>query len=214
MRKLTETDLYCITGEEYSNGRDNIETVKTLLDCGVKIIQYREKTKTMPAKIKECEEIRKLTQSYQADFIINDNADIAILVDADGVHVGQDDLPAGEVRKLIGKDKIIGVSTHSPQDALRAVADKADYIGVGPIFKTYTKKDVCSPTGIGYLKYAVNNIKIPFVAIGAIKEENIVEVANAGAKCFAMITEIVGAEDIEKKIKKIRKILKENVNME
>jgi thiamine-phosphate pyrophosphorylase len=207
MKNILDTDLYCITGEEYSLGRGNILTVKMMLDAGIKIIQYREKNKAALEKLKECEEIRKLTLSYNSVFIVNDDIEIAMLTDADGVHIGQNDLPVQAVRKLIGA-KIIGVSTHSPSDAQKAVSDGADYIGAGPVYATRTKKDVCAAVGLDYVSYVARNIKIPFVAIGGIKENNILEVSAAGARCFAMITEICGAPDIEAKIKSIREKLK------
>ncbi|MHB1484960.1 MAG: thiamine phosphate synthase [Saccharofermentanales bacterium] len=204
---LQATDLYCLTAEEYSNGRSNVEVVKALLESGIKIIQYREKDKKTKDKYKECEKIRQLTEEYGADFLVNDDIDVAILVKADGVHVGQHDLPIEKVRELIGEEMMIGVSTHSPAQAMDAVKRGADYIGVGPIYKTFTKKDVCEPVGFEYLEYVVKNVKIPFVAIGGIKEYNLPEVAKRGAKCIAMVTEIVGAEDIPQKIIDIRKLL-------
>ena len=206
-KSLQATDLYCLTAEEYSNGRSNIEVVKELLEAGIKIIQYREKDKKMIDKYKECEKIRQLTKDFGADFLINDDIDIAILVKADGVHIGQHDLPIEKVRELVGEELMIGVSTHSPLQAMDAVKRGADYIGVGPIFKTFTKKDVCEPVGLEYLEYAVKNVEIPFVAIGGIKELNILEVAKRGVKCIAMVTEIVGARNITQKIIDIRKLL-------
>ena len=203
MAKLISSGLYCLTGEEYSNGRGNIEIVKMLLDSGIKTIQYRQKAKPSLFKLKECESIKKLTRQYNANFIVNDDADIAFLVDADGVHIGQGDLPVSAVRKIIGAEKIVGVSTHAPGQALKAVSDGADYIGVGPVYATQTKADVCAAVGLEYVKWAAQNIKIPFVAIGGIKENNITAVRDAGAKWFAMITEIVGAQNIAEKIKNI-----------
>ena len=210
-KKILNTDLYCITAEEYSNGRKNIEVVKEMIEAGVKIIQYREKDKKISEKYEECVAIRNLTKKAGVTFIVNDHVDIAILVKADGVHIGQDDLPARKVRELVGEDMIIGLSTHSPEQAKAAVEDEADYIGVGPIFKTYTKKDVCAPVGLEYLKFVVNNLNIPFVAIGGIKQHNVSEVVKCGAKCIAMVTEIVSAKDIKAKIEEIRKTIKESV---
>lgn len=201
---LQNTDLYCLTAEEYSKGRSNIAVVKELLDAGIKIIQYREKDKKMIDKYRECAAIRKLTQEYGADFIVNDHIDLAVLVEADGVHIGQDDLPPPKVRELVGEKMFIGISTHSPKQAEEAVRLGADYIGVGPIFKTATKKDVCEPVGLEYLEYAVKNVDIPFVAIGGIKEHNVAQVVNKGARCVAMVTEIVGAESIRQKIESVR----------
>lgn len=205
MNNPLNTDLYCLTDSSHSMGRSNIEVVKEMIEAGIKIIQYREKDKSLKEKYEECTEIRKLTKEAGVKFIVNDNIDIAILVDADGVHIGQDDLPVKEVRKLIGKDKIIGLSTHSPDQAKEASALGVDYIGVGPIFKTFTKKDVCDPVGFEYLDYVVENIDLPFVAIGGIKEHNINDVASRGASCIAMVTEITEAEDIGEKINSVRK---------
>jgi len=107
----------------------------------------------------------------------------------------------------VGEEMIIGISTHSPKQAEDAVKRGADYIGVGPIYKTYTKKDVCEPVGLDYLRYVVKNISIPHVAIGGIKQHNMHEVIKCGAKCIAMVTEIVGADNIGKKIRDIKEIM-------
>ncbi|HWI54526.1 MAG TPA: thiamine phosphate synthase [Desulfobacteria bacterium] len=211
-RAKLNTDLYCITGEEYSKGRDNIQVVESMIKAGVKIIQYREKEKKLRQKYQECLKIRQMTKDAGVTFIVNDDIDIAILVQADGVHIGQDDLPIEKVRELAGAEMIIGLSTHSPEQAHDALQRGADYIGVGPIYRTFTKKDVCEPVGLEYLEYVAGNIDIPFVAIGGIKEHNIEEVAVRGAGCVALVTEIVGAESIEDKIKCIRQKLKGCVN--
>jgi thiamine-phosphate pyrophosphorylase len=205
---IIDTDLYCITSEEHSRGRTNIEVVREMIKSGVKVIQYREKEKSLLHKYNECLQIRAMTQEAGVTFIVNDNIDIAILVKADGVHIGQDDLPIEKVRELVGEKMIIGLSTHSPKQAEEAVNRGADYIGVGPIYKTYTKKGVCDPVGLKYLSYVVGKISIPYVAIGGIKEDNVFEVLERGAKCVAMVTEIVGADNIGKKIKEIKEKMK------
>jgi len=130
------------------------------------------------------------------------------MVGADGVHVGQEDYPIQNVRNLVGEDMVIGLSTHSPQQAEDAYRHGADYIGVGPIFKTYTKDDVCDPVGFEYLDYAVKQAKLPFVAIGGIKVSNVEAICERGATCVAMVTEIVGAEDIKATIQQIRSKMK------
>ncbi len=196
-------NLYCILGEEFSLGRSNIYVAEQMVKAGAGIIQYREKDKKKLNKLDECRKIRSLTKEAGTLFIINDDIDIALLTKADGVHVGQDDLPAKEVRKLIGDEMVLGVSTHSPEQALAAVSDGADYIGTGPIFKTFTKKDVCAPVGLGYLEYVVKNIQIPHVAIGGIKESNVGAVLAAGARCVCMVTEILGSNDIVAIIRRI-----------
>ncbi|MEN2775985.1 thiamine phosphate synthase [Acetivibrio clariflavus] len=205
---IINTDLYCITSEEHSRGRNNIEVVGEMIKAGVKVIQYRDKEKKLLQKYNECLKIREMTKEAGVTFIVNDHVDIAILVKADGVHIGQDDLPIEKVRELVGEEMIIGISTHSPQQAEEAVKRGADYIGVGPIYKTYTKKDVCEPVGLDYLRYVVRNIPIPHVAIGGIKQHNMHEVMECGAKCIAMVTEIVGADDIGKKIRDIKESMR------
>ena len=204
------TELYCITAEEHSLGRSNIEVVQKMIDAGVTIIQYREKDKKMKAKYSECLLIRKMTKEAGVTFIVNDDIDLAIIVGADGVHIGQDDLPIEKVSQQVGEDMITGISTHSPEEAQQAVKSGADYIGVGPIFKTATKKDVCDPVGFTYLEYVARNISIPFVAIGGIKVDNIAEVVKKGAGCIAVITEITTSADIVSKIKQINEIVKNN----
>lgn len=210
-KEKLKTDLYCITAQEYSNGRSNMEVVTEMIRADVKIIQYREKDKSLKEKYNECKAIRELTRKAGVTFIVNDDLDLALMVGADGVHIGQDDLPIEKVRELSGDRFIIGVSTHSPDQAIDAQKRGADYIGVGPIYKTYTKKDVCEPVGLGYLDFVVKNIDIPYVAIGGIKEHNLHEVLSHGARCVAMVTEIVGAEDIAGKIKKIKDRISEGV---
>lgn len=205
------TELYCITAEELSMGRGNIEVVKAMIGAGVKIIQYREKDKKMKEKYQECCVIREMTKAAGVTFIVNDDIDLAMVVEADGVHIGQDDLPIEKVRELVGDKMIIGISTHSPAEAQQAVLAGADYIGVGPIFKTATKKDVCDPVGFNYLEYVAQNISIPFVAIGGIKLSNISEVMKRGTQCVAIITEITMADNIAERISQVREVIKKNV---
>lgn len=205
MRNKIEIPLgiYGITGENFANGKTNIECVEAMIKGGIKIIQYREKNKSMGKKLEEAKAIREICRKNNVLFIVNDNIDIALLVDADGVHVGQDDLPPNEVRKLIGDNKIIGLSTHSPEQGKKAFENPdVDYIGVGPIFPTTTKDT--APVGIEYLDYVVKNLDIPFVAIGGIKEHNIDKIIDHGAKRICLVSDIVGAPNIEEKVKFLR----------
>lgn len=190
--------LYGITAEKFSAGRNNIEVVRQMIGGGIKIIQYREKktAKSAVEMFAECQAIREMTRAAGVTFIVNDHVDVALLVGADGVHVGQDDLPVAEVRRLLGPGKLIGLSTHSPAQAEEAVRLGADYIGVGPIFATRTKDDVCDPVGFSYLEWVRDNISLPYVAIGGIKLHNIDEIVRRGAKTICLVTEIVGAPDI------------------
>ena len=207
LKELFKNELYCITAEDYSNGKSNIDVVKELIASDVKIIQYREKNKKALLKYEECLEIRKLTREANVTFIINDDIDIAILIKADGVHIGQEDIPIEKVRELVGDSVFIGLSTHSPSQAQDAVKRGADYIGVGPIFKTQTKVDVVDPVGLEYLDYVVKDIDIPFVAIGGIKEHNLSKVVSHGAYCVCLVTEIVGADSISVKVENVKDII-------
>ncbi|AGC49736.1 thiamine phosphate synthase [Lawsonia intracellularis] len=202
-----DADLYAITDDALSFNRSVIEVVKQLLDAGIRIIQYREKNKSSNSMLKDCITIKKLTEEANACFIVNDHVDIAVLCNADGVHLGQDDLPVDKVRELIGKEKIIGLSTHSPQQAQKAIEMGADYIGVGPLYPTKTKKDVCEPVTISYLDWVVSHIAIPFVAIGGIKQHNIQEVIQHGAKCCALVSEILSAPNIPLRIQELRQAI-------
>ena len=157
--------------------------------------------------LKECLELRRLTREAGACFIVNDHVDIAILCEADGVHVGQEDLPVEAVRRLVGPDMIIGLSTHNPEQARAAVAAGADYLGVGPIDPTQTTKDVCAPVTLDYLDWVAANIDLPFVAIGGIKRHNIADVAAHGARCCALVSELVGAPDIRARVAEVRRAM-------
>lgn len=208
-RKLPE-GVYGILGEKFSRGRSNIETAQLMVDAGIDILQYREKLtdKSRKEVYEECHQIRKITSDAGVPFIVNDFADVALMVGADGVHQGQDDLPIKELR-TIAPDLMLGCSTHSPEQAQKAIEDGADYIGVGPIFTTQTKEDVCDAVGFEYLEHVVAHHEIPFVAIGGIKRHNLKEVVSRGAKTICLVTEIIGAENIETRINEIKNIIGE-----
>lgn len=196
--------LYGITGDEFSNGKSNYQCVKEMIEGGIKIVQYRAKNKNIREKIEEAKKIAKLCKENGIIFIINDDVDIAILVDADGVHVGQDDMKVEDVRKLLGDNKIIGLSTHSQEQGLRAYSDEnVDYIGVGPIFPTTTKDTPA--VGVEYLEFAVKNLHLPFVAIGGIKVDTIDTIISKGAQRVCMVSEIVGNDDISAFVEELQK---------
>lgn len=206
-RIIIPEGIYGITGDNFAHGKTNLECVKAMIDGGIKIIQYRDKTKSIKEKVKEAKEIRELCREKGVVFIVNDHVDIAILVDADGVHIGQDDMEPSDVRKLIGDNKIIGLSTHSEEQGMKAFFNPdVDYIGVGPIFPTTTKDT--APVGLGYLEYAVKNLHLPFTAIGGIKEHNLHEIISRGAKNVCLVSDIVGADNITEKVKELQKLMK------
>ena len=206
-RIIIPQGIYGITGDNFAHGKSNLECVKAMIEGGIKIIQYRDKTKSIKEKVKEAREIKELCKRNGVVFIVNDHVDIAILVDADGVHIGQDDMDPSDVRKLIGDNKIIGLSTHSEEQGMKAYLNPAvDYIGVGPIFPTTTKDT--APVGLGYLEYAVKNLHLPFTAIGGIKEHNLHEIISRGAKNVCLVSDIVGADNITEKVKELQKLMK------
>ena len=204
-RIVIPAGLYGITGEAFSNGKSNLQCVENMIKAGIKIIQYREKDKPIRDKIDDIKKIRELCRENKVLFIVNDHVDIAVLVDADGVHVGQEDMHPSDVRELIGPDKIIGLSTHSQEEGLASLKEDIDYIGVGPIFPTTTKDRAA--VGLEYLDFAVKNLDIPFVAIGGIKEHNMEKILEAGAKRICLVSEIIGAKDITQKIQKLNQII-------
>lgn len=197
--------LYGITAENFSKGRSNYEIVTEMIKSGIKIIQYREKFKSLREKLEEAKILCELCKKNNVLFIVNDHVDIALMVDADGVHVGQEDMPVSEIRKILGANKIIGLSTHSVEDADKAVLQDVDYIGVGPIFPTTTKDRTA--VGIEYMEYVEKNINLPYIAIGGIKEANLLQVVEKGARRIALVSEIVGADDIVEKVDSLNKII-------
>ncbi len=207
-RWFPRTDLYGVTTSEYSLGRSNQEVVKQMLVAGIKIIQYREKEFTIRQKYYECLTIQQLCCEYDACFIVNDDVHLALAVEADGIHIGQDDLPVAKVRQLVGEKMLIGLSVSTPKQANQAVeSGVVDYLGAGPIYDTATKKDAGVPTGLEYLDYLIQHYRIPVVAIGGIKQSNVAEVIRHGVTCVVMISDIVGADNIGQKIKAIRETM-------
>ena len=184
-------------------GRDLAYAAKEAIAGGADVIQLRDK-ESDPADVVEAgRAIRKVIEKDKAVFIVNDSPDIALAVDADGVHLGQEDMPVIGARAILGRGKIIGLSTHSLEQAAAAQNSGADYIGVGPVFSTPTKPGY-KAVGLDLVK-KVNNIKgLPFVAIGGIDESNIDEVIAAGASRIAVVRAVCGAEDIREAAKRLK----------
>lgn len=206
MDKLSffNTDIYGITCESLSRGRDNITVVQELVRAGVRIIQYREKEKGKREKLVQCRAIAEICRENGALFIVNDDVDVALLCEADGVHVGQSDLPVNEVRRLMGPGAVLGVSADTPPAVAEAINNGADYIGVGPLFATGTKSDAGHPIARDTLKEIVRVSTVPLVAIGGINADNILEVHRAGITLCAMISALVAVPDIGAAVRGIR----------
>lgn len=206
MPKLKDFGLYFITDSKLTK-KTVIDDVKSAIKGGVRVIQYREKDAPTKQMFQEAKEIKELCQKNKVIFLINDRLDIALAVDADGVHIGQDDIPYNTARKLLGKNKIIGVTVHDLKESIDAEKKGADYIGLSPIFETSTKADAGKACGTGMIKDTVKKIKIPIVAIGGINKSNIGEVLKSGAKNVAIISAILTMDNVEQVVKNfIRKI--------
>lgn len=199
--------LYAITDERFHPGRKLLDVMEEALQGGADIIQLRDKTATKRELLHKARALRKLTRRYGALLIINDHVDIALAADADGVHLGQDDLPLAEARSILGSDKIIGISTHNIEQAREAERGGADYIGVGPVFPTQTKADVTDPVTVKYVREAAAEIRIPFVAIGGIKLHNVEEVLAAGARRICAVSEIVGSSHVKETCEQFLKMM-------
>src|SRR3984893_4751261 len=188
--------LHVLTDHQWSRGRDNITVVKAAIDGGATTIQLRNKTASTRVLIEEGLALRALTRERGALLIVNDRVDVALAVEADGAHVGQDDMPADLARRLLGPKHILGFSAANIEEADEAVTGGADYLGVGPIFPSPGKADAGPATGVHLLTELAKRYTIPLIAIGGITAENATEVIRAGACGVAVITAVVYAEDI------------------
>lgn len=192
---MREFTLYAITGEAFHPGRDLVEVMTEAMKGGADIVQLRDKTSAKRDVLEKAKRLREATRAHGALFIVNDHIDVALAVDADGIHLGQDDLPLAEARKIMG-DRIVGISTHAIEEAREAERGGADYIGVGPVYATKSKVDVVAPVTTSYVRQVAAEIRIPWVAIGGIKLHNVGEVLDAGATRICAISEIVGSDDV------------------
>lgn len=174
------------------------EAVRLALQGGVRAIQLREKDLPVRELLDLASKLRETANEFGARLLINDRVDIAVAIDADGVHLGHQSMPPEPVRKMIGKNKLIGVSTHNLAEAFAAEAGGADFITLGPVFFTKSKADFGSPVGLDYIKSVKNSIKIPVFGLGGVTSGNIDRVMNAGVDGVSMISAIFGSADIQK----------------
>ena len=200
--KIDKIGLYFITSSEF--GRRHEELVESVLKAGVRFVQFREKAMSARKMYETAKRLRSLTLDYSATFIVNDRFDLALTVDADGVHLGQDDIPFEVVRDHF--DGILGVSTHNVEEARRAER-YADYISAGPVFLTTTKRGL-KPIGLEGLKSIVATTRKPVVAIGGINKENVLDVLKLGVRGVAVISAIASSKDPEKAAKDLLEIVK------
>ncbi|MBQ3567535.1 MAG: thiamine phosphate synthase [Anaerotignum sp.] len=205
--------LYAVTDRAWTGRRSLLEQVEDALKGGVTCVQLREKELDEAAFLQEALEMKVLCEKYNVPFFVNDNVEIAIKCKADGIHVGQSDMEAGNVRTLVGEDMMIGVSANSVEQALAAVQAGADCLGVGAMFSTSTKLDADS-VSFETLKEICAAVDIPVVAIGGINRENLEELKGTGIDGVALVSAIFAAEDIEKECYLLRQKTEEMVNAE
>lgn len=203
MKFRFSSPLYAIADPCGRPGLDAVEVARNILDGGATLVQLRWKPAPTAALIAAAREIRRLTREHGALFLVNDRVDVAMAADADGVHLGQDDLPLEAARRLLGPEAVIGVSTHDLDQARAAERDGADYVGFGPICETVTKSTGYAPRGLTALREARRAIHLPIVAIGGIREENAGEALAAGADAVAMISDLVLAADPADKVRRV-----------
>ena len=195
--------LYAVTDRHWLNGRTLYHDVKEALTGGATLVQLREKDLDYEAFKSEALEIQELCKSFHVPFIINDDVNLALEINADGIHVGQSDMEAGSVRELIGTEKILGVSVRNYEEALLAQSKGADYLGAGAVFHTGSKSDAVDITHDD-LKKICQSVKIPVVAIGGISLNNIHELENSGIAGVAVISAIFASENIKVACEKLR----------
>ena len=210
--KLNKEDLllYAVTDRMWLNGRTLKEVVKESLDGGVTFLQLREKNLDDKHFLEEAVELQELCKQYKVPFIVNDNVDIALKMNADGVHVGQSDMQAADVRAKLGPDKIIGVSAQTVEQAVLAEKRGADYLGVGAVFPTGSKADA-DDVSFETLKAICEAVTIPVVAIGGITQENLEQLKGSGICGIAVISAIYAQSDIKEASRKLKETTKKIV---
>jgi thiamine-phosphate pyrophosphorylase len=200
--------LYVITDEKVSRGRSHVQVAEAAIRGGADVLQLREKEASGGRLYRAALRLRELTREAKIPFIVNDRVDIALAVGADGVHVGQADLPASVVREIMGPGKLLGVSVDTVEEALLAEKDGADYLGVGPVFEARgTKPDAGAPLGVDRIARIRRHCRLPIVAIGGIDADNAGKVLEAGADAAAVISAIVAADDIAEAAGRLKRIL-------
>jgi len=193
--------LYVILDPSVCPARPLVEVLTTAVEAGASLFQYRNKTASMKEAYVEALALRRAAAKAGVFFIVNDRCDLALAVDADGVHLGQGDLPLDMAKKVMGPDKLIGISTHNPYQVREATAGKPDYLGFGPIFKPGSKQDHDPVVGLEGLRAMRSLTSLPVFAIGGIQIDQVGEVMRAGANGVAIISAILKAPDISLAVK-------------
>ena len=193
--------LYLVTDSEILKDRDFYKCIEDAIKSGVTMVQLREKNTDGKEFLEKAIKLRELTNKYNVTFVINDRIDIAMLVDADGVHIGQSDIDAVSARKLLGDNKIIGVSARNLQEAKIAKENGADYLGIGAMFSTSTKSDA-KLVSFNKLEEIIKEVNLPFVLIGGITLDNVKKLKHFKPDGYALVSGILGTDDISKRVEK------------
>jgi thiamine-phosphate pyrophosphorylase len=201
--------LYLVADPELSGDRPFLQVVASALSGGVCAVQLRDKHASARELLLVGEEMLRIAHSYSASFLINDRPDLALALQADGVHVGPEDLPPGEARRLLPKPRLLGVSAGTLQEALSAQEFGADYLGVGPVFPTTTKRDAGEPLGLATLSQIAAAVRIPVIGIGGITLDNAASTIEAGCAGVAVVSALMGAADPEKAARALRGVTEE-----
>lgn len=207
---MIDFKLYLITDRKQTEGKDIMEVLKSAFDGGVKAVQVREKDLSAKELSLLCEKIMKLALSYKTKVLVNDRVDIVLACGLDGVHLPSSGISAAEARKLMGEKKLIGVSTHSLDEAKDAEKQDADFVTFGPVFYTETKVKYGSPKGVEKLAEVAKEVNLPVFALGGINEVNVKDVINAGVYGISMISAIMRESNPKKKVEELLKFFKEN----
>ncbi len=204
-RDPLDFDLYPVTCQKLSRGRSNLEVLEALIAGGARVVQLREKDLSAREFYFLAKAYRERTAQAGMTLIINDHVDICRAVEAEGVHLGQEDFPVHEARRLLGPATIIGVSTHNVSQALQAVKEGADYLNVGPLFPTSTKEHAGPPVGLELYRKVRELVEIPITVMGGINLDNLDGILAAGADRIAIVSAVVGAQDIAAAVRQFRK---------
>jgi thiamine-phosphate pyrophosphorylase len=200
--------LYVITDERLGRGRSHLQIAEGAIRGGADVVQLRDKTASIRRLYDIALRLRQLTREAKVPFVVNDRLDVALAADADGVHIGREDLPASAVRRILGSGKILGVSAETVEEAVMAEKDGADYLGVGPVFEARgTKADAGAPLGLDLIARIRRVCRLPIVAIGGIHAENARSVRDAGANAAAVISAVSSAEDVAQAARRLKLVL-------
>lgn len=210
MKPKIDYSIYLVTDRDLMSTETLEEAVEQAIIGGCTLVQLREKDCSSLDFFNTAVKIKEITDKYNVPLLINDRLDIALAVDAAGVHVGQSDLPVSVVRKIIGEDKIIGISAGTLEEAIQGQKDGADYLGVGAMYATGTKKDA-NPTSMEELKKIRENVSLPIVVIGGINEERVRDFKGTGIDGLAIVSAIIAQKDIAEAARRIKRVFAENV---